>query len=170
MAQALPPPPGASSPFQLTHQGHVYGLGFGPSFFAIWRLEGGPPVETFDRTQEGWERAWRRFQQLDRREHVPAWRRPGAGWILLHVALGALLWFALLMVEGMVLVAADRETQEITDGAAAGFVLALPLTIAAWMLFVYLGSWRARWISFLVLMGTTVALTIGTGLATQPTA
>ena len=42
MSQAFPPPPGASSPFEITHRGHVYGLGVGPTAFAIWRLEGRP--------------------------------------------------------------------------------------------------------------------------------
>ncbi|MGZ8663021.1 MAG: hypothetical protein ACXWYI_13200 [Actinomycetota bacterium] len=164
----LPPPPRTEPPFQLTHRGHVYGLGFGPDFFGIWRLEGGPPVETFERTQAGWEAAWRRFRSLELRDHVPAWRRSRAGWILLHLTLGIALWFAVLVIEGMVLVAADRDVEEVTDAAGGGAAFALPLSIAAWMLFVYLGSRRARWWSFLALFGGALLVAIWTGLAAQP--
>ena len=168
MLDGLPPPPGAESPFELTHRGHVYGLGVGPRSFGIWRLDGGPPVETFERTQAGWEAAWRRFQSLDLRDHVPAWRRSRVGWILLHLALGIALWFAVLVIEGMVLVAADRDVEEVTDATGGGAAFALPLSVAAWMLFVYLGSRRARWWSFLALFGGALLVAIWTGLAAQP--
>ncbi len=170
MLGGLPPPPGAESPIQLTQRGHVYGLGFGPDYFGIWRLEGGPPVETFERSQAGWDTAWRRFRSLELRDHVPVWRHPRAGWILLHVVLGVALWFGVLVIEGMVLTAAGRETDELTNASEGGAAFALPLSIAAWMLFVFLGSRRARWSSLLACLGTALAVAIWTGLAAQPVA
>lgn len=182
MSDLPPPPPEPSAmpspttgglapsaePYQLTHRGHVYGLGFGPTFFGIWRLEGGSPVETFERTQQGWERAWARFRRLDARDHVPRWRRPSAGWILLNLVIAISLWLGALVIDALVLLAAGRDTEELTDTASGGAAIALPLTVAAWMLFVYLGSRRARWIALLVLGGAALAVTIGTGLAAQP--
>lgn len=170
MSTGLPPPPDAPTEYRLTHRGDVYGLGLGPGFFGIWRLAGGPPVETFERTQAGWEAAWRRFGALDRRDRVARWRRGSAGWILLHLAIGVALWFALLIVEAGVLVAADRETEELTDAAGSGVAFALPLSVSAWILFVYLGSRRARWWALLGLLAAGLAVAIGTGLATQPAA
>lgn len=104
-----PAPPAAAAETRFTHPGKVYGLGYGPNFFGIWTLAGGPPVQTFDRTQMGWELAWRWSQELELHDAVPAWRRATVGWVLLDVVVGFVLWFFILIVEAMVLVAAKKQ-------------------------------------------------------------
>lgn len=164
----LPPPPSALPTPHVTHRGELYMLGFVPGAFAIWRFEGAPPIETFEWTSTGWERAWRRFQELERDEVVPAWRRPRAGWILLHIVIGIVLWFVVLFVEGMVLGATDRDLDVVTDTAGTGMVVALPLSVSAWILFVYLRSRRAGSWSFVALLALALVVAIWTGVAGQP--
>lgn len=145
-------------------------LGFVPGAFAIWRFEGAPPIETFEWTSAGWKQAWRRYQYLERDEAVPAWRQPRAGWILLHIVIGVVLWLAVAFVDGMVLGAVGRDLEVVTDAAGAGMAVAFPLCLAAWICFVYLRSERARWSAFLGLLGLALVVAIWTGVAGQPAA
>ena len=58
--------PVENDPFQYTHSGTRYLLGYGRSFFGIWdRTSPSAPVERFDRNDAGWAAAWRRFTQME---------------------------------------------------------------------------------------------------------
>jgi len=163
---AAPPSPGPTT----THTGRAYTLGYDESSFAISRLLGGAPVERFERTEDGWRRAWDRFQQLDRRDAVPAWRQRTAPWILLNVAISIAAWLAILLVDGVVLAATDRETEEISTTAGIGIGLALPLTIAGWLLYAYAANLQRRRLALAVLVGGALVLVIVTSLVDQPAA
>jgi hypothetical protein len=152
---------------QYTNLGTVYGLGFGPTFFAIWPLQGGPAIETFERTQAGWEAAWRRFQELDRRDAVPAWRRATVGWVLLDILIGFALWFLVLIVEAAVLVAAHKQTEDLTDTSAAGVVIALPMVMAGWLVFALARNRKVRWLALIMLAGGALVVAITFGIAGQ---
>jgi hypothetical protein len=68
MANALPPPPPPRSgeALQYTHSGGRFLLGYGEGYFGIWdRTRAETPVERFDRTEEGWRAAWRRYVALE---------------------------------------------------------------------------------------------------------
>lgn len=153
---------------QFTNLGTVYGLGFGPTFFGIWSLEGGPAVQTFERTQAGWEAAWRRFQELDRRDSVPAWRRATVGWVLLDVVVGFALWVLILIVEAAVLIAAHKQTEDLNDTSAAGVVIALPMAMAGWLVFALARNRKVRWLALVVLAGGALAVATSFGIAGQP--
>jgi hypothetical protein len=172
VAVATPPgwpaPPASSEEPQISHRGTVYGAGFGPTFFAVWPLAGGPPVATFSRDQTGWEAAWRRFQRLEGDTVVPGWRRPKVGWVLLHVVIGFAMWFALLVIEGVVLAGVGRDTSDLSDLATAGALLALPAAMTGWMLFVYLHSSSARRGFLLGLVGAGLFASVALGIAGQP--
>lgn len=71
-------PPGAPSPagpapeagddqvLQYTHSGVTYLLGYGRTFFGIWRRsDPTTPIERFARDDAGWAAAWRRFTSLE---------------------------------------------------------------------------------------------------------
>lgn len=60
---ALPPPPG--EPVTITHRGNGYGVGYGETFYGVWNLRGGAPLQRFERTDAGWQQAWAHFQQLE---------------------------------------------------------------------------------------------------------
>jgi hypothetical protein len=152
----------------ITHPGRVYGLGYDATSFAIWPLSGGPALERFDRSEEGWRRAWTRFGILDRRDATPTWRRTSAPWILVNVLLGIAVWIGVAVVEVAVLIGAGRDVDELADSTAAGYTLALPLSIAGWVLFAYAGSRRARWFWLVLLVGGGLALSIVTGVIGQP--
>ncbi len=59
----LPPPPG--KPVTITHRGNTYAVGYGETFYGVWNLDGGSPLQRFERTDGGWQQAWARFQQLE---------------------------------------------------------------------------------------------------------
>lgn len=78
MSQVPPPPPpsGAEPPaipaptarvaLAYTHSGVTYVLGYGDDFYGIWhRANMEQPVETYPRTQDGWQQAWVRFGGLE---------------------------------------------------------------------------------------------------------
>lgn len=158
---------------ELTHRGHVFGLGYGPDFYGVWDLRvAGDPVARFERTPIGWEAAWRKFQEMDSREAVPAWRRPGVGWIILHILIGFIvLGFVQASVVGGVLVAAGRSTDPLASRTSAVLTIAAAVGLIAWLLFVYLSkTTRFRWTAFLVTLlgGFTIALLVS--LAAQPAA
>ncbi len=158
---------------ELTHRGHVFGLGYGPDFYGVWDLRvAGDPVARFERTPIGWEAAWRKFQEMDSREAVPAWRRPGVGWIILHILIGFIvLGFVQASVVGGVLVAAGRSTDPLASRTSAVLTIAAAVGLIAWLLFVYLSKTaRFRWTAFLatLLGGFTIALLVS--LAAQPAA
>lgn len=167
-APASWPAPPAAAETRFTHLGKVYGLGFGPTFFGIWSLEGGSPVQTFERTQAGWEAAWRRFQELDRRDAVPAWRRATVGWVLLDVVVGFALWLLILIVEAAVLIAAHKQTADLTDTSAAGVLIALPMALAGWLVFALARNRKVRWLALVVLAGGALAVATSFGIAGQP--
>ena len=166
-APAAWPAPPAAVETQFTNLGKVYGLGFGPTFFGIWPLPGGPAVQTFERTQAGWKAAWRRFQELDRREAVPAWRRATVGWVLLDILIGFALWFLILIVEAAVLIAAHRQTENLTDTSAAGVVIALPMVMAGWLVFALARNRKVRCLALIVLVGGALVVAIAFGIAGQ---
>lgn len=166
-ATVPPPPPGGTT---ITHRGTVYGLGYDEASFGIWPLAGGAAIERFERTEDGWRRAWERFQRLDRRDKVAPWRRRTAGWILLNVLIGIVLWFAILIVEGIALAIAELDTEEIAGTTGAGIGIAIPMTLAGWLLFAYAGDRRWRNLALVVLVGGALVLAVVTGLVGQPEA
>jgi hypothetical protein len=166
----VPPPPSDLTRYEIAHRGTLYFVGFGAGYFGVWHLAGGPPVATFPRDQAGWEAAWHAFRELEQRDVVPAWRRPTGGWIFLHLVIGLAIWFALLVVEIAVLDVAGRDIETMTDATGYGATVLLPASVAGWMLFVYLGSRRARWLCLIGLLGVGFALALATGFAGQPTA
>lgn len=60
---ALPPPP--PGPVTITHRGNAYAIGYGDTFYGVWNVRGGSPLERFERTEVGWQLAWAHFQQLE---------------------------------------------------------------------------------------------------------
>jgi hypothetical protein len=151
----------------VTYRGRVYALGFDAASFAIWSLNGGEPIARFDRTEEGWRRAWIRFQQLDRAEGA-AWRRRTAPWILMNVCLSVALWFLVVVVEGIALWLASRDVEELTTMSGVGVFVALPLSIAGWMLFAYASSAASRRLALLILIGGAFVVAVITGVVGQP--
>ena len=78
---------------------------------------------------------------------MPEWRRDGAGWILLHVAVGLLgLWSVQLLLIGLALALAGHGRALLPiDLVPAGTGL------LGWFLFVYLrGGAALRWAALLV--------------------
>ncbi len=60
------PVPGDMSSVRYTHSGYRYVLGYGADFFGIWdRQSPATATERFDRTDDGWRRAWMRFSSLE---------------------------------------------------------------------------------------------------------
>lgn len=152
----------------IAHRGNTYGIGRGPDHYGIWDLRaGGDPIHRFENTPEGWAQAWERFNELDSRYGSSGWRSAGIGWILLHFVVGLALWFITVAV-GMGLLAAlgrdiDRDPQGATIG---GLVLAIPVAIAGWYLFVYLKQRVAVRVWILVgaiLLGGLLVLALGYG-------
>jgi hypothetical protein len=145
----------AGSQYQITHRGEQFGAGYGPNFYGVWDLRtGGAPVAWFDRSDGGWQVAWRRFQELEATSGVPGWRRAKAGWIALHVLIGIGLWVLMVVAVSVAAVIAGRTTEDASDRSSALFggvgLLVLLSTIAAWILFVYLRKpSRTRTIVFL---------------------
>jgi len=144
--------PAQSGDYQVSQRGQRYGVGYGPTFYGVWDLNvGGAPVAWFDRTPEGWESAWGRFQQLESGGWtggggLPSWRRAHVGWVLLHIVIAFAIWFGQLLVMGVVLSATGRVTQadfdslpqETQDALGGVVVLSLATSLLGWMLFVYL--------------------------------
>jgi zinc ribbon protein len=57
----------STSSTSVAHRGHRYMIGKGGDYYAIWQQEPpAPPLELFPKNEEGWQRAWERFQELDR--------------------------------------------------------------------------------------------------------
>jgi uncharacterized protein DUF4328 len=53
---------------RFSHSGHQFLLGFGQGYFGIWdRNVPGGPVQTFPRSDVGWEQAWRWFSEREPR-------------------------------------------------------------------------------------------------------
>ena len=149
----MPGAPGmlGGSGASITHRGRIFGLGVGPESCGIWDLRGeGPPIETFEKTQAGWERAWQRFQELEARDTVPSWRRAKVGWVILHIGLGLALGFALLIVAIIAAEVAGRDVNAIDspdyqNRAGLWAWPALLAGLAGWLVFVYTRkSGRAR--------------------------
>jgi hypothetical protein len=84
---------------EVDYRGSRFALGRTQDAYAIWRIEGGPPVRTFPLTDESWPDAWLTFQAWDAGtaspttgEQPPAaagagpsqaagtWGQPGGGW------------------------------------------------------------------------------------------
>jgi hypothetical protein len=166
-AVETPAPPVWHDPseMELTHRGEVFGAGYGADFYGVWDLRAaGEPIARFDRTPIGWEAAWRRFQELEWEQAVPAWRRPGVGWILLHILVGLVaLAFAQGFVIGIVLAAAGRSLDELAPRTEGALTLMAFTGLIAWLLFVYLKrSARVRWTVFIstLMGGFTLALIV----------
>lgn len=175
LQQATPTPPVSHEPgdTELTHKGQAFGAGYGADFYGVWDLRvAGEPVARYERTPIGWEAAWRKFQELDSRQAVPAWRRPNVGWIILHILIGFVaLGFVQAFVIGGILVAFDRATDPLEPRTSAMITVAAFIGLVAWLLFVYLNrAPRVRWVVFLstLLTGFTIALVVS--LVAQPTA
>jgi uncharacterized membrane protein len=155
----------------LTHIGEIFGLGYGPGYYAVWDLrKAGDPVAQFDTNPIGWEAAWRRFHELERAHTIPAWRRPAAGWILLHVAIGLIvLAFLQGLVLGFVAALAGKDLDEFTAATGSGIAVMVFTGLTAWLLFVFLRrSPAVRWLVFLGLLGIGFAVALILALATQP--
>jgi hypothetical protein len=68
-----PPQTGSPAPdegddqvVQYTHSGVTYLLGYGRTFFGIWkRSDPATPIERFARDDAGWAAAWRRFTSME---------------------------------------------------------------------------------------------------------
>jgi hypothetical protein len=182
-APAAPDPAAASAPPEvlrpgfphsadtvLTHIGEIFGLGYGPGHYAVWDLRtAGEPVAQFDTSPIGWEAAWRRFHELERAHAIPAWRRPAAGWILLHVAIGLIvLAFLQGFVLGFVSALAGKDLDDFTTATGSGIAVMVFTGLTAWLLFVFLRwSPAVRWLVFLGLLGTGFAVALILALATQ---
>lgn len=164
----LPPPPEGRAEATITHRGRVYGIGFDDDSFAVWPLAGGGPLHRSPRTEAGWREAWARFQALDRRDAIPGWRRPVAGWILVHVALALVLWFSVIVLDVLVLSAAGHGVDEVTDTTSAGLLIALPMAIGGWVSFVYLKRRALRWSVLAALLGGALVVALAFGFAGQP--
>lgn len=173
-APAVPTPVLSSPDYQLSHRGQVYGVGYGPTFYGVWDLRvGGAPVATFERTPIAWEATWRRYQELELGGRVPAWRRARAGWIVVHILIATVIWFAQIVVFSAILFASGREIDGAPDDAVTAVSLAAVITflatLAGWMLFVYLRSGTA--VRTAVLMGLTLptlGILVAVGLANLP--
>ena len=158
---------------ELTHRAGAFGAGYGPDFYGVWDLRvAGEPIARFERTPIGWEAAWRRFQQLEREQATPSWRRGGVGWIILHILIG---FVALGLVQVFLIAAAlitfDRTTEPLAPRAGAAITLAAFIGLLAWLMFVYLKrTRRVRWTVFLAMLlgGFTLALVVS--LIAQPVA
>jgi hypothetical protein len=60
------PEPGDDQVVQYTHSGVTYLLGYGRTFFGIWkRSDPSTPMERFARDDAGWAAAWRRFTSIE---------------------------------------------------------------------------------------------------------
>ena len=60
------PEPGDDQVVQYTHSGVTYLLGYGRTFFGIWkRTDPSAPIERFARDDAGWAAAWRRFTAIE---------------------------------------------------------------------------------------------------------
>jgi hypothetical protein len=63
---AVAPDPHDDQVLQYTHSGSTYLLGYGRTFFGIWRRsDPAKPVERFPRDDAGWAEAWRRYTSLE---------------------------------------------------------------------------------------------------------
>ncbi len=63
---ASAPEPGDDQILQYTHSGTTYLLGYGRTFFGIWRRsDPSTPIERFARDDAGWAAAWRRFTEIE---------------------------------------------------------------------------------------------------------
>jgi hypothetical protein len=67
LAPAAPAPEtGDDQVVQYTHSGVTYLLGYGRTFFGIWkRSDPTTPIERFARDDAGWAAAWRRFTSIE---------------------------------------------------------------------------------------------------------
>lgn len=63
---ATAPDPSDDQVLQYTHSGSTYLLGYGRTFFGIWRRsDPARPLERFPRDDDGWAAAWRRFTAIE---------------------------------------------------------------------------------------------------------
>ena len=63
---AAQPEQGDDQVVQYTHSGVTYLLGYGRTFFGIWRRsDPSTPIERFARDDAGWAAAWRRFTSIE---------------------------------------------------------------------------------------------------------
>jgi hypothetical protein len=155
----------------LTHLGEIFGLGYGPDYYAVWDLrKAGEPVARFDMSPIGWEAAWRRFHELEHEHGIPAWRRPSIGWILLHVAIGLVaLTIVQLFIIGLVLDLAGRRVDELSDDMGWVVLVCALAGLVSWLLFVFLRrSPAVRWAVFAGLLAIGFAVGLILALATQP--
>jgi hypothetical protein len=144
----LPPRPdqpaaGPTVPQSWVYEGKRYRVGAVDGHYGIWPREpaGAPPLELYPQDQWGWNAAWNRLRELEgATEDLPFWRRRGAGWVILNVALGFVFWFGLLFVDFVVLFASGHDASQQSDdpaiGAASLLVLAGAMT--GWLLHSYL--------------------------------
>jgi hypothetical protein len=146
----------------ITHRGQFYGAGYGPNFCAVWDLRpGGAVVGTFERSQVGWQQAWERFQELEQRDTVPQWRQAKPGWVVLHIALGLVVWFLSAIVLAIVIQAAGRDLSGLSDAQNAAVGMTLFTSLAGWLLFVFLRQPAiTRWIVFAAVLGGGLLLSV----------
>jgi hypothetical protein len=182
-AELEAPAPGTGVPsqaaeYQVSHRGRMFGVGFGPTFYGVWDLRvGGAPVAWFDRTPMGWEAAWRRFQELEGAAGLPSWRRAHPGWVVLHIVIGAAIWFGQMILLGLILAATGRVTEieslpEESQRTIGGPVLlSLFTSLAGWLLFVYLrSSARTRWLVLVGALGLGFIVLVAVTLSEVPRA
>jgi hypothetical protein len=152
----------------LPVQGRRARLQLAPDAFEVWRVDRPQaPAARYDRTQLGWEAAWRDFYRL---EHS-GWRSVKAGWIVLHgLVIG---FFGLSLLQAAVLAAIGSDNPDLvvetTDGmrlyvgGSTAIVLGLA-GAAGWLLFVYLRASRGvRWAALVgsLLVGTLIGSLMG---------
>ena len=89
----------------FSEQGRRYALGRGRSFYGLWATGTSRPVlvERFPATDEGWERAWRRFRDLEARppEAVATPTATGQATLLLPAGATLLLLGVALGIGGL---------------------------------------------------------------------
>jgi hypothetical protein len=152
----------------LPVQGRRARLELAPDAFELWTVDQPQaPIARYDRTQLGWEAAWREFYRL---EHS-GWRSVKAGWIALHGLVIGFFGFSLLQGAIIALLGSDNPDLVVdsTNGArlyvGGSTALVLGLTGAAgWLLFVYLRASRAiRWAALVgaLVVGVAIGYSMG---------
>lgn len=149
---------------EISHRGEVFGAGWGATFYGVWNLKSGVLVAKFDRDQQGWEQAWREFQNLEAQQ-IPKWRRLN-WWTPLHVFIGLVVVPLLeVVLISVILTATGRidsdQNEEIGRqiGERVG-LLVFATGLAGWLLFVYVRPRTLRWVvsTAVLLLGFVVAL------------
>jgi hypothetical protein len=92
---------------------------------------------------------------------VPPWRQAKRGWVVLHIALGLVVWFLSAIVLAIVIQAAGRDLSGLSDAQNAAVGMTLFTSLAGWLLFVFLRQPAiTRWIVFAAVLGGGLLLSV----------